>query len=330
MFALFKLNPAPFCLLDEVDAPLDDANTERFCELVQLDDRRATHAVPVHHAQQDRDGDGRAADRRDDAGAGRVAHRGGRHRQRACGSRPRPPERARDAGHDRPAPRAARRRPCVLLVAAVRLQQVAGAAGAKRPARGCASGVGDALLGEPAGAPARPGASSRRPDVEPRLGALPRRAAPADDAPSRGDLEAPPRRPARLPRLDRGPDARLRARAALRARGRRRGGASTRARRCCGSTAALPVHLVAWDARAEQWVRARPLRLLQRAAGVDRSWPIAARRPGRHRGVALHRGRRSRWRSRSTPTSMPPECRWLRRARRARRRCRARSTCRSA
>jgi chromosome segregation protein len=35
VFALFKLNPAPFCLLDEVDAPLDDANTERFCQLVQ-------------------------------------------------------------------------------------------------------------------------------------------------------------------------------------------------------------------------------------------------------------------------------------------------------
>ena len=35
VFALFKLNPAPFCLLDEVDAPLDDANTERFCHLVR-------------------------------------------------------------------------------------------------------------------------------------------------------------------------------------------------------------------------------------------------------------------------------------------------------
>jgi chromosome segregation protein len=35
VFALFKLNPAPFCLLDEVDAPLDDANTERFCEMVR-------------------------------------------------------------------------------------------------------------------------------------------------------------------------------------------------------------------------------------------------------------------------------------------------------
>ncbi|HLX54088.1 MAG TPA: chromosome segregation protein SMC [Aquella sp.] len=35
IFALFNLNPAPFCLLDEVDAPLDDANTARFCNLVQ-------------------------------------------------------------------------------------------------------------------------------------------------------------------------------------------------------------------------------------------------------------------------------------------------------
>ena len=34
VFAMFKLNPAPFCLLDEVDAPLDDANTERYCKLV--------------------------------------------------------------------------------------------------------------------------------------------------------------------------------------------------------------------------------------------------------------------------------------------------------
>lgn len=35
VFAMFKLNPAPFCLLDEVDAPLDDANTERFSRLVE-------------------------------------------------------------------------------------------------------------------------------------------------------------------------------------------------------------------------------------------------------------------------------------------------------
>ncbi len=35
VFAIFKLNPAPFCLLDEVDAPLDDSNTERYAQLVQ-------------------------------------------------------------------------------------------------------------------------------------------------------------------------------------------------------------------------------------------------------------------------------------------------------
>ena len=35
VFSMFQLNAAPFCLLDEVDAPLDDANTERFCELVR-------------------------------------------------------------------------------------------------------------------------------------------------------------------------------------------------------------------------------------------------------------------------------------------------------
>ncbi len=35
VFAIFKLNPAPFCLLDEVDAPLDDANTERYSRMVR-------------------------------------------------------------------------------------------------------------------------------------------------------------------------------------------------------------------------------------------------------------------------------------------------------
>ena len=35
VFSLFRLNPAPFCLLDEVDAPLDDSNTDRFCDLVK-------------------------------------------------------------------------------------------------------------------------------------------------------------------------------------------------------------------------------------------------------------------------------------------------------
>ena len=35
VFAIFNLNPAPFCLLDEVDAPLDDLNTLRFVNMVE-------------------------------------------------------------------------------------------------------------------------------------------------------------------------------------------------------------------------------------------------------------------------------------------------------
>ncbi|WP_234418528.1 hypothetical protein [Dongshaea marina] len=35
VFAIFRLNPAPFCMLDEVDAPLDEVNVGRFCTLVK-------------------------------------------------------------------------------------------------------------------------------------------------------------------------------------------------------------------------------------------------------------------------------------------------------
>ena len=35
VFSMFQLNPAPFCMLDEVDAPLDDSNAERFCQMVK-------------------------------------------------------------------------------------------------------------------------------------------------------------------------------------------------------------------------------------------------------------------------------------------------------
>ena len=48
VFALFQLNPAPFCLLDEVDAPLDDPNTDRFCRMVQ-DMARDTQFLFISH-----------------------------------------------------------------------------------------------------------------------------------------------------------------------------------------------------------------------------------------------------------------------------------------
>ncbi|MGH8454115.1 MAG: chromosome segregation protein SMC, partial [Nevskiales bacterium] len=49
LFALFELNPAPFCLLDEVDAPLDDNNVGRFCELVREMSERVQFIVITHN-----------------------------------------------------------------------------------------------------------------------------------------------------------------------------------------------------------------------------------------------------------------------------------------
>ena len=48
VFAIFQLNPAPFCLLDEVDAPLDDANTERYAKLV-VSMSRSTQFLFISH-----------------------------------------------------------------------------------------------------------------------------------------------------------------------------------------------------------------------------------------------------------------------------------------
>ena len=46
VFALFELNPAPFCLLDEVDAPLDDLNTSRFINMV---DQMSQNSIYLYH-----------------------------------------------------------------------------------------------------------------------------------------------------------------------------------------------------------------------------------------------------------------------------------------
>lgn len=49
LFALFELNPAPFCMLDEIDAPLDDANVARFCELVRKMSEHVQFIVITHN-----------------------------------------------------------------------------------------------------------------------------------------------------------------------------------------------------------------------------------------------------------------------------------------
>ncbi len=49
VFAIFQLNPAPFCLLDEVDAPLDDANTERYAKLVHSMSRETQFLFISHN-----------------------------------------------------------------------------------------------------------------------------------------------------------------------------------------------------------------------------------------------------------------------------------------
>jgi len=49
VFAIFELNPAPFCLLDEVDAPLDDANIARFCDIVRTMSEKVQFVFITHN-----------------------------------------------------------------------------------------------------------------------------------------------------------------------------------------------------------------------------------------------------------------------------------------
>jgi len=51
IFAMFLCKPTPFCFLDEIDAPLDDANIERFCKIVKtLSDK--TQFIIITHNQK--------------------------------------------------------------------------------------------------------------------------------------------------------------------------------------------------------------------------------------------------------------------------------------
>jgi chromosome segregation protein len=49
VFAIFHLNPAPFCLLDEVDAPLDDTNVGRFCDMVKDMSEKVQFVIVTHN-----------------------------------------------------------------------------------------------------------------------------------------------------------------------------------------------------------------------------------------------------------------------------------------
>ncbi len=49
VFAIFELNPAPFCMLDEVDAPLDDANVGRFCDIVKTMSEQVQFVFITHN-----------------------------------------------------------------------------------------------------------------------------------------------------------------------------------------------------------------------------------------------------------------------------------------
>ncbi|WP_455376710.1 chromosome segregation protein SMC [Kaarinaea lacus] len=49
VFSIFQLNPAPFCMLDEVDAPLDDANVGRFCQMVKEMSEKVQFIIITHN-----------------------------------------------------------------------------------------------------------------------------------------------------------------------------------------------------------------------------------------------------------------------------------------
>ncbi len=78
IFAVFRCNPAPVCVLDEVDAPLDDANVERFCMLLEdMVRETGTRFLVVTHHHADHGADGPVV-WRDHAGARGVAAAVGR------------------------------------------------------------------------------------------------------------------------------------------------------------------------------------------------------------------------------------------------------------
>ncbi len=87
IFAVFLTNPSPVCVLDEVDAPLDDANVERYCDLLAAMARDTdTRFIVITHNPINHGADGPFV-RRDHGRAGGVAARLGRSRDRRATGR---------------------------------------------------------------------------------------------------------------------------------------------------------------------------------------------------------------------------------------------------
>ena len=82
LFAAFLTNPAPVCVLDEVDAPLDDANVDRFCSLVGEIADTDRHPFSGGDAPPHHDGPRRPALRRHNGRARHFPARFGRPRPR--------------------------------------------------------------------------------------------------------------------------------------------------------------------------------------------------------------------------------------------------------
>ena len=78
IFAVFLTNPSPICVLDEVDAPLDDANVERFCDLLDEMRKKTDTRFVDDHPQSDHHGAHGPTVRRHAGRARRFAARLGR------------------------------------------------------------------------------------------------------------------------------------------------------------------------------------------------------------------------------------------------------------